>query len=1055
MLRYIFLNSLIFLPLLLLGQNKMSSHIEDLEFRAIGPAGMSGRVTSIDVDPQNKNRIAVGTASGGVWISDNGGVSWKPVFDSVPTQSIGAVAFDSRRSDIIWAGTGEGNPRNSHNSGKGLYKSLDGGSNWSLIGLEQTKLIHRIIIHPWNPDILYIAALGSAWGPNQERGVYKTTDGGKTFEKILFVNETTGCADLVIDPSNPDKLIAAMWDFERKPHTFRSGGPGSGLYITRDAGKTWQKVKAKQGIPEGTLGRMGLTISASHPNIIYALIEAKKNGLYKSTDGGKNWSLVNQKDIGNRPFYYADIFVDPQNPNTLYNLYSVLSKSTDGGRSFQVIGPYHKIHPDHHAFWIDRDNPNYIIEGNDGGLNISYDRGESWRFIRNLPLGQFYHVNVDDQFPYRIYGGMQDNGSWVGPSNVFKRGGIRSSDWKEILFGDGFDVLPQPSHPEFAYAMSQGGNVHHIHIPTGKSYKIKPVSKDSVRLRFNWNAPIAKDHFNAEGLFFGSQFVHYSADQGQSWERLSPDLTTNDPLKQKQAESGGLTIDATQAENYTTLTVIEASPFNSGTIWAGSDDGLLHLTTDRGRNWEELSALLPGLPDSAWFTQIRISPHNRDEVFVVANDYRNNNWAPYAYYTSDNGKSWTRLVDEKDVDGHCWSIIQDPEMEDLLFLGTEFGLYYSLDKGENWMKWKSFPSAPVLDMQIQEAESDLVIGTFGRSIFILDDLEPIRNIIRNRDQTESVFKILSATDGHLMEYRSFEGERFPGDAIFQGQTSTSRPMISLYISKEQDNKSDTTSEDQSDTTATDSISLQRPKKNEVKMLVLNSDRDTIRVTKRNVALGIERITWSMRRNGQHFPTRRKIDKKDPPPAGAEVLPGTYHIFLKYGDYKDSVSIKVLPDPRSEYLQDNSPEKLAQISKFEGTVIKPAFLLSEKLKKADQRLQVIKQVYSEQEEVRDSVNNLVKAMKDSIQQLKNELFGPSGQKGIDHVSEYLNDQLRDAYYLLRNAPASGSENAATAAGKANSAFREFQEKVDLFFDTDWQEFQDKIAQYPVELFNMNE
>jgi photosystem II stability/assembly factor-like uncharacterized protein len=538
----------------LFGQNIDLDHFEALAPRSIGPAGMSGRVTTIDVVNAQPNRIYIGTASGGVWYSGSGGIKWEPVFEDASLQSIGALAINQANPDEIWVGTGEGNPRNSHNSGAGIFKSIDGGKNWKRMGLEHTRTIHRIIIHRDNPEVVYAAALGSAWGPNPERGVFRTEDGGETWEKVLFVNDSTGCADLVLDPSNPNKLIAAMWEFGRKPWFFNSGGEGSGLYVSFDGGDSWEERTSEDGLPKGDLGRMGLAIAPSKPNIVYALIEAKKNGFYKSTDGGFKWKLVSTEDIGNRPFYYADIFADPQNENRIFNLWSYLSKSEDGGKTFELFG--RGTHPDHHAFWVHPDNPAYMIEGNDGGLNISHDGGDTWRFVQTLPLAQFYHISVDMDIPYNIAGGMQDNGSWVGPSSVWEYGGIQNTDWQEVYFGDGFDVVFRPDNNRYVYAMSQGGNVSYIDRETGKSRFVKPVHPEGEELRFNWNAAIAQNPFHDCGIYFGSQYVHKSMDCGLTWAIISPDLTTNDSTRQRQFESGGLTIDDTRAENFTTILAI-------------------------------------------------------------------------------------------------------------------------------------------------------------------------------------------------------------------------------------------------------------------------------------------------------------------------------------------------------------------------------------------------------------------------------------------------------------------------------------------------------------------
>ncbi|MGB5395153.1 MAG: hypothetical protein WBN16_12965, partial [Lutimonas sp.] len=452
------------------GQQIDITKFSDIKPRSIGPAGMSGRITAIDVVTDQPNIMYVGAASGGVWKSVSEGVDWKPVFDKQAVQSIGAIAIQQNNPDVVWVGTGEGNPRNSVNGGYGIYKSLDGGETWKSMGLEKTRNIHRIVIDKDNPNTIYVAAIGSSWGEHPERGVFKTTDGGLSWKKILFVNNKTGAADLVMDAQNPNKLVAAMWEHRRKPYTFHSGGPGSGLYITYDGGENWTKKTDKDGLPKGDLGRIGLAISKSNPQVVYALVEAKKNALYRSEDGGNKWTMVNDESsgrgsggIGNRPFYYADIFVDPQNENRIYSIFTYVNYSIDGGKTFEQLMPAYNtsvgVHPDHHAFWIHPENSKFLMDGNDGGLNISKDQGKTWRFVENLPVGQFYHINADNDFPYHLYGGMQDNGSWVGPAYVLKDQGIRNSYWQELMFGDGFDVVPDPKDNRFGYAMSQEGYV--------------------------------------------------------------------------------------------------------------------------------------------------------------------------------------------------------------------------------------------------------------------------------------------------------------------------------------------------------------------------------------------------------------------------------------------------------------------------------------------------------------------------------------------------------------------------------------------------------------------
>lgn len=697
--------------------------VKGMQPRSIGPGGMSGRVTAIDVVHSNPEIMYVGTASGGLWKSSSGGVTWHPIFDKEVTASIGAVAIQQSNPSVIWVGTGEGNPRNSLNGGYGIYKSLDGGRSWKSMGLENTRHIHRVVIDPTNPNTVYAAAIGSPWGNHPERGVYKTTDGGNTWNLILHTNTSSGAADLIMDPTNPNKLIAAMWEHKRDPWFFNSGGQGSGLYITHDGGNNWKKITDKEGLPEGELGRIGIAIAPSKPAIIYALIEAKKNALYKSEDGGFSWKMINDKgEIGDRPFYYSEIYVDPQNENRLYSIFTYVNVSQDGGKSFEMLMPAYGVsngvHPDHHAWWIHPENGNFMIDGNDGGMNITYDGGKTWRFIGNLPVAQYYHINTDNEYPYNVYGGMQDNGSWRGPAYVWKAQGIRNSYWQEISFGDGFDVVPDKDDSRYGYTMSQQGNVQRYDHVTGNNYGVKPTHPDpKVYLRYNWNSAIGQDPFNNSTVYFGSQFVHKSTDKGLTWKIISPDLTTNDPEKQKQSESGGLTMDATGAENHCTILVIEPSPIEEGMLWVGTDDGQVQITKDGGVTWSNVTSAIKGMPKGAWIPQIKASNKNKGEALLLVNDYRRFNYTPYAYRTKDYGKTWQRIVSEKDVKSFTLSIVEDIEESNLLFLGTDDGLYISLDAGDSWTKWtEGYPTVPTADMVIQEREHDLVIGTFGRSL---------------------------------------------------------------------------------------------------------------------------------------------------------------------------------------------------------------------------------------------------------------------------------------------------------------------------------------------------
>ena len=647
--------------------------LSTMKARSIGPAGMSGRVAAIDVVHRDPNVIWVGAATGGVWKSLNAGLNFEPVFDDQPVAAIGAVSIFQPSPDVVWIGTGEGNPRNSASVGNGVYRTLDGGETWSYLGLDKTERIHRILLDPNDRDTAYVAALGTTWGENPERGVYKTTDGGANWTKILYIDERTGAADLVMDPSNPNKLFAAMWDHRRWAHFFRSGGPGSGLHVTHDGGETWTKLTSEAGLPKGELGRIGLAFAPSNPRIVYALVEAKKNVLLRSDDGGVKWRTVNREDnVANRPFYYADLRVDPERPNRIYNLASTVTMSEDGGKSFSTIS--RGVHPDHHELWINPADPRHLINGNDGGLAISNDRGKTWRFVFNLPLAQFYHIDVDMDVPYNVYGGLQDNGSWRGPSSVWENGGIRNHHWEEVGFGDGFRTLPDPTDSTTGYAMSQQGYVHRWTLDTGERRGIRPAPHDDTPLRFNWNAAIAIDPFDPATIYFGSQFVHRSADRGLTWEVLSEDLTTNNPEWQKQDESGGLTLDVTGAENFTSIVTISPSPVTQGVVWAGTDDGRIHVSRDAGRSWTSVENNVPGVPANTWVPHIEPSRFDAGTAFVVFDDHRRSNWKTYVYKTTDYGTTWKSLGRDP-LRGYALSLAQDTVNRDLLFLGTEFGLW--------------------------------------------------------------------------------------------------------------------------------------------------------------------------------------------------------------------------------------------------------------------------------------------------------------------------------------------------------------------------------------------
>ncbi len=1012
--------------------------LRDMKFRNVGPAGMSGRVTSIDVDLKNEQVIYAGTASGGLWRSESGGQTWESIFDHEATASIGAVALSQQNTDVIWVGTGEGNPRNSHNSGKGIYKSIDRGKTWQLMGLENTRNIHKIIIHPQNPNVVYVAAIGVAWGEGADRGIFKTTDGGQTWNKILYINERTGAADMVMDFQNPDKLMVSMWEYRRWPWFFNSGGEGSGLYVTFDGGKNWKERTDKDGLPEGELGRIGLALSKSNPKVAYALVEnKKKNALYKSTDGGFKWNRVSDNpDIGNRPFYYSDIHIDPNNEDIIYSLWTFLSKSKDGGKTWTKV-PYTTIHPDHHAFWIHPTNSNFLIEGNDGGMNISRDAGKTWRFVENLPLAQFYHINIDNELPYNIYGGMQDNGSWVGPGYSWSRGGIRNAQWQELFFGDGFDVMPDPDDVRWVYAMSQEGNVARIDKETGNKKSIKPRHPDGIKLRFNWNAAIAQDPFSNNTLYYGSQFVHKSVDKGDNWEVISPDLTTNDTAHQKQLESGGLTYDVTGAENYTTILAIAPSTLKQGEIWVSTDDGKLHVTTDGGANWKDISGGLKGAPVGAWIPFIHVSEYNEGEAFVIVNDYRRDHWAPYIFHTTNYGKSFTNIAVADVMKSFCLSVIQDPVEENLLFAGCDDGLYFSLDKGANWEKWgDDFPTVQVSDLKIQKREKDLIVGTFGRAAWVLDDIEPLRQLAnKNNKIDEKRLSVFTPPTAYRASMKQANGTRFAGNVIYQGENRGSQGRLSFWVNIPENDST-----------------LKKVKK--VTIEIYNTDGEKIRTLKRDYHDGLNRTPWGLSAKGVFYPKRKERSKKEleNEPRGNAVLPGKYKLVFTLGENKDSTEIDVKFDPRVDI-------SLNDMKLLEAYFLKGALLITTmdsatmRLNKIQSNLKTLSALAKniENDSLKKDYEKRIKMLNDSINQLEIMVFGKEDVKGYFDQTETWNYALGEVFsyaWLNKGKPIQNQEIVLKEFEHTTS---KMLDKINTFIAEDWNAFKTFVAENPLPLF----
>jgi photosystem II stability/assembly factor-like uncharacterized protein len=866
----------------------VDSVFHGLDARPIGPPGTSGRVAALAVSPIDDREIWVGAATGGLWKSADAGFTWTPVMDSVPVNSIGAIGIAQSAPHVVYVGTGEANTRNSMGVGRGIWKTTDGGLTWSYLGLAETERFEAVIVHPRDPNTVWASAQGQAWSDSEHRGVYKSTDGGRSWRRVLYVDERTGAFELVMDPSNPEHLLASTWEHRRWPWFFRSGGPGSGLWSSWDGGETWRRASEEDGLPEGELGRIGLAFATNDPRVAYALVEAEKSALLRSDDGGVSWRAVNtETNVNERAFYYSRVYVDPTNENRVYRVSGDLTMSEDGGRTFRNIAPWSSVHVDHHAFWPHPDGRT-IITGNDGGVFVSHDRGGAWRFVENLVLAQFYHLAVDNAVPFNVYGGLQDNGSWRGPSQVwstpsFKGSAIVAHHWTEIGFGDGFAAIPDPRDPNLGYSMSQGGNLRRFDLLTGEERNIRPpVPDDTTELRFNWNAAIALDPFDPDVVYYGSQFVHMSRDRGESWRTISPDLTTDDPEKQRQAESGGLTLDVTAAENHTTILTIAPSPVERGVLWVGTDDGNVQVTRDGGATWTNVVGRIRGVPDNTWVPHIEASRHAAGTAYVVFDDHRRGNWETYVFRTTDYGRSWRALSPDQ-IDGYVHVIEEDPIEPNLLFLGSEFGMYVSLDGGASWRKWThgGYPAgAPTRAMVVHPRDHDLAIGTHGRGAWIVDDIRPVRALARDADITASdlhVFEIPAA----IQHTRGMTGPfYFPGDTRYHGPNRPYGALISYWVGRAAPARDGGSG----GTESSDSVTIE----------ILEAD-SVIRTIRGPARFGVNRVAWGLERRGIPEPGAKP---DAPEPGGPEVVPGRYGVRVSFdGDWAQA-PVEVLQDPRT-------------------------------------------------------------------------------------------------------------------------------------------------------------
>ena len=869
-----------------------------LQARSIGPAVMSGRIAALAVVPGDRVTIYAGSAGGGVWKSIDGGLRFKPIFDR-HTMSIGAIAVDPSNAKTVWVGTGETWVRNSVSVGDGIYRSLDAGETWTRLGLENTERISRIVVHPTDGNIVYACVAGHLFDDHDDRGVYRTKDAGKTWEKVLFAARDAGCADLAMDPSNPSVLYAGMWQFRRSPSFFTSGGPHSGLHKSTDGGTTWTRLK--KDLPAGDLGRIAIAISPAKPEVVYAIIESARTALFRSDDRGENWKEVNNSSVvAQRPFYFALLVADPKSVDRLYKPGLQVSVSDDGGKTWSALGAGSAFgpsyHSDVHALWINPANPEQLVMGTDGGVYMSADRGSTWRFVESLPVGQFYHVSYDMKWPYNVYGGLQDNSTWFGPSR--RSGGIGNRHWQSLSPGDGFWSFVDPRDDDVVYDEIQGGNLFRTRKSTLERKDIRPSPKPGEpKYRFNWNTPIHLSRAAPGTMYYGAQFLFRTRDMGESWERISGELTTNDPMRQRQDQSGGLTLDNSTAENNTTIFAISESPKTPGLIWVGTDDGYVQVTRDGGKTWTNVTRNIKGVPANTWVSSVEAGHVADGTAYVTFDGHMSGDMKPYVYRTRDFGVTWDALAPDS-LRGYAHVVKEDPINPNLLFVGTEIGLFISLDTGRQWSQFSpGLPNVAIRDIAIHSREHDLIIATHGRGIYIVDDISPLRKLDTAALEQEVVFL---ETRPSPMVIPVFEFG-FNGDTEFVGETPNEVAQIAYYLKR-------------------------RHMFGDLKLEIYDGEQKLIATVPGGKRRGINRVEWPMRLAAPKTAPGASLVPNLYSLMGPRVPAGKYTVKMIKGKDTFSSTFSLQYDPRSKHSAADQAQQRKTVMQLFGMVERLAGLI---------------------------------------------------------------------------------------------------------------------------------
>ncbi len=1043
-----------------------ADNFSGLKMRSIGPAFMSGRIADIAIDPNDESTWYVAVGSGGVWKTTNNGISWKPVFDDQTSYSTGCITIDPNNSSTIWLGTGENVGGRHVGFGDGIYRSNDGGKKWQNMGLTKSEHISKIIVHPDNSNTVWVAVQGPLWTKGGERGFYKTTDGGKSWRKTLGDEEWTGVTDIVVDPRNPNRLYAATWQRHRTVAAYIGGGPKTALYRSEDAGETWTKLE--EGLPKSNMGKIGLAISPQNPDVLYAAIELdqREGGVYKSTDRGSNWSKQSDAVSGaTGPHYYQELYASPHHEGRLYLMDVRVQVSEDGGKTFNQMPEKHK-HSDNHAMAFRTSDPNYLLVGTDGGLYESFDLGQNWRFINNMPITQFYKLAVDDAKPfYNIYGGTQDNNTQGGPSRTDNGNGIQNSDWKVALFGDGHQPATEPGNPNILYAQWQQGNLVRIDVPTGEVTYIRPQPEESEDYeRYNWDAPIFVSPHNPKRIYHGSQRLWRSDDRGDSWKAVSPDLTKDQerielPIMGRK-QSWDNPWDLYAMSNFSTITSIAESPLQEGLIYIGTDDGLLQITTNGGESWTKVPvSKLPGVPSTAYVNDIKADLFDANTVYVALDDHKGGDFKPYLFKSTNAGKTWTNIGSTLPDRHLVWRLVQDHVDKDLFFIGTEFGIFFTVDAGARWTKLKGgMPAIPVRDLTIQRRENDLVAATFGRSFYVYDDISAFRQIDEAALKSEAKLYPSRKTLWYIPKPNLSFGDNkgSQGEAHF---VADNPPFGAVFTYSLKDGyttlkaKRQEAEKELNKTNADipfpgwDKIEMEQQEDSVMIWLVISDvNGKVIRKVSGPTGKGFHRVAWDLK-----YPSKRVVTLNQKKVSGEGLMapPGEYFVQLQKEEKgkitnlseKQSFMVETL------YQQTLSNPLAGQRNDFwrsyEDLVMEHSYFVNN-LRNSSRTARALGVAFQQAGIQNQDLLKEIETVEDSITKMMNVVFGNVGKNKVgEKNSPNLDDRIDMIYMALSNSTYGPTPTAMRAEQIAKKELKELKAKLEAI-DSNLKVLANKVA-----------